>query len=530
MTDAEFTALYNSVLKQKTASGRTTAVTNAINNNRNYFTSAQARQLIQLVNSQASRLKLAKLVYPRTTDPASFSTVNDLLNRANQNNLTAFIKTYNANNPGHAGNAGNGIPISDANFAVFYRNLQQEFGQTPKIRMITDAFTNPGYSYSSSQIRQLLELINAESDRLKLAKLGYSKAIDPGNYIVVSNMLASQASRNDLANYMSTYNSTNPGSVTAWTNSKFNTLYRTAQRQTPTSVRVTYLSDLFSNAANYYTASQARQMIQLVSDEANRLYLTKLSYRGLTDKTNFTVLYDLLGRQSSRDELAVHVNAYNSGSLGLPVISGVAMTDAEYNAIYRDVQNRWGLGAKMSALTDIFQTAAYHFTTSQARQLIMLVSAESNRLDLAKASYDNIVDPANFTQLNDVFSTQSSRDDLAAYVRGFGTNTGYSAKTPMSNANYTTLYTDIANDWGLFVKMSRLVDVFNDPNNFFTTAQARQLVDLVSSETNRLALAKSSYDNITDPENFRLMYDLLSSQSSKDELANFVNDNAYLRN
>ena len=157
---------------------------------------------------------------------------------------------------------------------------------------------------------------------------------------------------------------------------------------------MTYLSNLFSNTAYFFTTAQAKQLIQLVTDESSRLYLAKLSYRGITDKTNFARIYDVLYTQTSRDELALHVKNVDSG--GAVVYTKVAMTDAEYNTLYRDVANRFGFGAKYSRLTEIFNTSTNNFSTAQAEELIRLVSSESNRLALAKASYDNIVDPANF--------------------------------------------------------------------------------------------------------------------------------------
>ena len=77
--------------------------------------------------------------------------------------------------------------------------------------------------------------------------------------------------------------------------------------------------------------------------------------------------------------------------------------------------------------------------------------------------------------------------------------------------------------------MAELTKIFDNESYYFTVAQAKQLIQLVSSETNRLQLAKSAYGNITDPENFNLMYDLLTSQSSKNELSSYVNTYSYNR-
>ena len=65
------------------------------------------------------------------------------------------------------------------------------------------------------------------------------------------------------------------------------------------------------------------------------------------------------------------------------------------------------------------------------------------------------------------------------------------------------------------------INISGLPNG--STAQAKQLINYVSDEANRLQLAKSSYRNITDPANFNQLYDLFSNQSSKDELTAYVN-------
>ena len=75
--------------------------------------------------------------------------------------------------------------------------------------------------------------------------------------------------------------------------------------------------------------------------------------------------------------------------------------------------------------------------------------------------------------------------------------------------------------------MSRLTEIFANETYYFSVAQAKQLIQLVSSESNRLELAKSAYGNITDPGNFNLMYDVLTSQSSKNELSAYVSTYSY---
>jgi hypothetical protein len=415
--------------------------------------------------------------------------------------------------------------VSD--FNNLYTGIRNQRQSANRMTMVSDAFANTNYYFTTAQAKQLIQLVNSQSNRFTLAKASYRSITDPTNFAQIYDVLNSQSYRDQLADYVSTYNA--GSSSTAMTASRFNTIYHTAQRQATTNSKVSYIYNSFTNTNNYFTVAQARQLVQLAPDEANRLYLAKISYRSIIDRNNFYQMNALLNSQASRNELNIFVNTYDNSN---PVYTRIAMKEAEYNTLYRDIQNRYGVGAKMSALSNVFATENYYFTTAQAKQLIQLVSDESNRLELAKASYDNIVDQANFNQLYDIFS-YSSRNALEVYVRDHQTGPVYTppvyTRTPMSNSNYTSLYNEVRNTYGFGAKMSRLTEIFANETYYFTVAQAKQLIQLVSDERNRLELAKSAYGNITDPENFNLMYDLLTSQSSRNELSTYVNTYSYNR-
>ena len=424
-------------------------------------------------------------------------------------------------------NGQNMVAMSDADFNNLYSSIRNQWRSAKRMTMVSDAFANTSYYFTTAQAKQLIQLISSQSNRFTLAKASYRGITDPTNFTQMYEVLNSQSHRDQLATYVSAYNA--GSSSTAMAAARFNTIYKTAQRQSTTNSKVSYIYNAFTNTNNYFTVAQARQLVQLAPDEANRLYLAKISYRSIIDRTNFSQMSTLLNSQASRNELNIFVSTYDNSN---PVYTRVAMKDADFNTLYRDIQNRYGIGAKMSALSTAFASENYYFTTAQTKQLIQLVSAESNRLELAKASYDNIVDQANFNQLYDIFSN-SSRNELEIYVRDHQGSPVYTppvyTRTPMSNSSFTSIYNDVKNTYGLGAKMSRLTEIFANETYYFTVTQAKQLIQLVSSESNRLELAKSAYGNITDPENFNLMYDVLTSQSSKNELSNYVNTYSYNR-
>jgi hypothetical protein len=58
--------------------------------------------------------------------------------------------------------------------------------------------------------------------------------------------------------------------------------------------------------------------------------------------------------------------------------------------------------------------------------------------------------------------------------------------------------------------------------NYFTSAQAKQLVALFSFENSKLEVAKYMYGRTTDPKNYFIVYSSFSFSKTKEELAEYV--------
>lgn len=120
-------------------------------------------------------------------------------------------------------------------------------------------------------------------------------------------------------------------------------------------------------------------------------------------------------------------------------------------------------------------------------------------------------------------STSKTSQDNTDSNGGFDDqNTDENNKAPMSNNQFNHFYETLRNQWLPGQKMKTLSNEFLNGPDYFTTSQAKQLIQLVNEEGNRLKLAKSVYHCITDPENFSSMDDILRTQTSRDELDDFV--------
>lgn len=324
----------------------------------------------------------------------------------------------------------------------------------------------------------------------------------------------------------------NSTSYTKMSNADFNSLYYNVRAARTPEQRRVLISSAFSgsgNRYNYFTSAQVAQLIQLVPAESDRLQLAKQAYPRVTDPGSFTRVEILLNNQSYRDDLNAFMMNYNYDDnlaeySNSGTVNNAAISDASYNTIYNDIRSQWPASTQYNSLYSVFSNTNNYFTTAQAIQLIQLTNSESYRLALAKLAYRGIVDPANYNQAYNLFNTQASRNELVAYINNYrpGTTT-YVFHTAMADYDFQNLMQSVRTKFLPFEKMNTLVTIFNTSSNYFTSDQAKQLIGLVSSESNRLQLAKSAYARVVDRSNFRTVYDLLDSQSSKTELDAYVN-------
>ena len=424
-------------------------------------------------------------------------------------------------------NRGNtGSLISTNAFNRLYNQTRNKTGATAKANFLETEFNRVNRRFTSKQATQLIQLVNSESLRLKLAKQSYLRISDQENFHLVFELLNSTASKNSLNDYLiSVKNGTTSGGQQL-TEAQFSTIYNEVIAEGSSSSRVYYLNNFFDRDFNNYTSTQAKQLIQTVTGDQDRLALAKRAYRGVVDKNNYyNTVSSLLTYLSGRSELLAYINSYNTNNSGN---QNTAMNETEFNRLYTAVRNAWTSSTKYTVVATAFNTSTNYFTTSQVRLLLLQISAEPDRLTLAKNAYDNIVDLNNYTQLYEVISSTNGKNELAAFVANKQGVTS-TVKIPMTETEFNSIYRNIQLTFGIGAKYNSLTELFNTESKYFTVAQAKQLIQLVSSESNRLELAKLSYNNITDPTNFSSIYDIFSSQSSKNELINYVESNAGIR-
>ena len=443
MSDAVFDQLQQTVRTKWLPTAKITIESDAFLNTANYFTTIQVRQLLLLISSEANRLALAKLAYPRVTDPASFTQLYDVFNsNSSRDDLALFVQnnpnynnTNNNNNDRNDrdrdrndrdrrnNNSGYKTPMADYTFTQLLETVNSQYSQSAKYNTISGSINNGANYFTTSQVRQLLRLINSESEKLALAKQSYLRVTDPANFSTLYDLFYNASSKDELNNYVVQNGGTgnyNNNSRTPMVDYQFSQLVQTVNSQYNQSEKYNTISGAFNNSVNYFTTYQVTQLLSLINTEGEKLALAKQSYLRVTDPANFNTLYDLFYNQSSRNELNNYVvqngGTGNNNNGNYNNNSRTPMTDAAFSQVLQKVSNHFLPWDKARDARDAFNNTANYFSSTQVRQVLTVITSEADRLELAKLAWSRITDPTYFSQLSDLFTSQSNRDELNAYV------------------------------------------------------------------------------------------------------------------
>jgi hypothetical protein len=314
----------------------------------------------------------------------------------------------------------------------------------------------------------------------------------------------------------------------AMADAAFTSLLNDIQYQWRNTRKITSAQTAFSNNNNYFTARQARQIIQTVIGEENRLALAKIAYSRIIDPGNFIQVYDLMSTQAGKDELASFIRQSGADMVfSYSESFRTSMSEASFEALLQKFKLNMNPDLRLNAVTEVLTNETNYFTVAQVRRMTELVDFESSRLRLLKDAYTHVTDPALFPQLYNLLTTDATRAELIDFVNNATRNGGlvnYNlSKSPLSNADFVKLYNAARVQMRDNTQIIFLTNTFADITNYFTAKQAARLISLVGGELNRLSLAKSAYRLITDPEHYLpLMGQLLASPLSRNELNSYA--------
>ena len=319
--------------------------------------------------------------------------------------------------------------MSETEFDKLLASIKAKWSQSARLTSAKAGVNSKTNYFTTEQVGQLISLITAENQQVELAKLAYPKVTDPDNFSEIYTLFNSPVSRDELQRFVNTRKTgsnvattSDPNTKAAMATYQFNQLLQTVKNQYQQEGKVAVLSDAFNNTANYFTTTQLRQLISLASAENHRLSLLKLAYARATDVASFSSLNNLLLKQASRDELNYFVKTGGKIITTEQYANRVAISDSEFRRIHQKASLHFRQSSVIADVKAAFTNTNNYYSISQVRALLQLVATESDRLASAKLAYHRVTDPPAFTQLFDLFNSESSRNDLSNYINSVAQN------------------------------------------------------------------------------------------------------------
>jgi hypothetical protein len=202
----------------------------------------------------------------------------------------------------------------------------------------------------------------------------------------------------------------------AMSDGAFESLRNTLRVERFTSSRMAIAKQVIND--NYFKAEQVKQIALMFSFEDDKMQIMKQAYKRTVDRGNYHIMYALLSYSSNKEELARYIadsNKQTQGDDGYSVKPIIG--DEDFNKIKSKLAGTFSDNNKISMAKQAIDS--YYFTAEQVKELVETFMYEMYRLDLAKYAYGKTVNKINYSIINTLLVSKSSRDDLDRYIANY---------------------------------------------------------------------------------------------------------------
>jgi hypothetical protein len=163
-------------------------------------------------------------------------------------------------------------------------------------------------------------------------------------------------------------------------------------------------------------------------------------------------------------------------------------------------------------------------SVSQMNKILTYISYELEKLKLIKESYANIIDKKNSKRLDSTFKLESSKNELAAFLKTADENnykTLNKCISPSKDTDIKQLYDKLGahgNDTERFQILKRMYMEY-----CYSVVQIKMLLGLFVHDKEKMDVCRLLYFYCTDAKNYEKLSDVFSYNSTIADLKDFLN-------
>lgn len=165
------------------------------------------------------------------------------------------------------------------------------------------------------------------------------------------------------------------------------------------------------------TSLQVKAIVETLGDDSARLEFALDAFASTIDPDNYYEVYD--GFKTFSKVMRLH-DGIREMRKPRPERAPWAQAPREVGEtdmadIMRTIA-REGIDSTKQNIARQIIGARNNFSTRQIKQILALFAFESSKLELARYSFDHVLDPENYFMVSEVFAFSSSKDELAKYI------------------------------------------------------------------------------------------------------------------
>lgn len=164
------------------------------------------------------------------------------------------------------------------------------------------------------------------------------------------------------------------------------------------------------------------------------------------------------------------------------------------------------------------------FSSLQVKSICARLPGDAERLEFATAAFPRVVDPENFYEVYDTFSSFSKVLRLHDRVRPPHREEPPppAVPTPVSEADLQAMLKSLRAEAFEDTRLATARQMLQVSRKNYLSRQVLQLVKCFRFEDNRLTVAKLAFDAVLDPENYFVVNEAFSFAQTREELADYI--------
>lgn len=163
------------------------------------------------------------------------------------------------------------------------------------------------------------------------------------------------------------------------------------------------------------------------------------------------------------------------------------------------------------------------YTVNQLSQILNKMEIEMDKLKYARIGYYHLLDKQNAKNLNQIFKFKTMSEEYASFLSGVADENYQkilNCTTPVIDSRFNEIYVSVVKEKYEHDKIIAAKKIV--VKNCFSSAQIKKLVDIFTHDREKLELAKSAYNVVTDKENYKSLEESFQFKENKTEFLNFI--------